>query len=162
MDKRRFLGVIVAASLTLLVPVLGGCGANKSDRYGRAETDYPGSYGFGRWELSSSRASGGGALSFTLDYKGNAVGQIMYDDGRLGDLQGRFDNSRRFTGSVTVNNETFEVWGVFSRQEVPSTDAEGKPVFATGLAGDFRQIVDGQEALGTFYAPGGNTITTTP
>jgi hypothetical protein len=165
MDKRRFLGVIVAALLMLLIPVLGGCGGSKDD-WGREDSQYLGSYGGGAWMVSGGRSQDSGNLNFTVNTKGDAVGEVYQTDsiGRVsivGALRGKFDNNGQFHGEITRDGETIPFWGYFARQGIPVTDNTVDPPVTTdktGLAGDFRQRVGDTEFTGTFYAIGGNII----
>jgi hypothetical protein len=171
MDKRRFLGVFVAALLMILAPVLNGCGGSKDD-WGREDSRYPGSYygdaddpnGSVGWFVTNGRSVDTGDLSFTINQKGEAIGEIVSSNGVVGRLTGKFDNNGLFHGTITRNGEVATFSGHFARQGLFVTDPESTttPPGTTslpGLTGDFRQVVNGVEFTGVFGAAGGNIIT---
>lgn len=143
---------VAAAVMTMATAVLGtGCGAGTP-----ADSTYRGAYGGREWAVTSPNPDDSGPVTLTLDQKGRLLGSIHSGSGVVSALNGTVGNDGRFSLNVTRGTVSYPVEGKLSHQGVPIPNPDtGVTEFKDGIAGDFRETIDGVTYTGTFLGAGG-------
>jgi|GEM_PF-3123339 Histone acetyltransferase (MYST family) len=168
MGKITRWGFLAAAASVLSAALLSGCGADTRENL---DLNFIGAYGGGEWIVTtapnarqystfreidgSGNRTGFRTLTFTVDIKGRLLGSFTSNTGLSYVLEGYLNNDRQFDATLRSGDTTYPVSGYFSKQGVPQEQEDGTDTFASGLAGDFKIQINGEQYAGTFFASGG-------
>lgn len=143
---------VAATVMTMATALLGtGCGAGTP-----ANSTYQGAYSGREWVVASPDADDSGAVTLTLDQKGRLLGSMRAASGAMSALAGTVGNDGRFSLTVTRGTASYPVEGKLSHQGVPIPNPDtGVTEFKDGIAGNFRETVNGVTYTGTFLGAGG-------
>jgi len=135
-------------------------GGDFGDRLGAgtpADSDYRGAYGGREWAVNSPNADDSGDRTLTLDQKGRLYGSFISESGAVSALTGTVGNDGRFTLTVTRGSVSYPVEGKLSHGVPIPNAATGVVEYKEGIAGDFRETINGTVYTGTFMGAGGVT-----